>query len=611
MKNPRIKASTSQVIVLALLFGFAIFFFTYPFIHFWSFVLAISSIGIAIITLHRKQVVEPKTSGIYIVGVVNEVHYEKSDQKTGTEIKRFDVYPRKIDLENDLLAMKGQNNVTISGIAGTGKSVLTCFLINEMKQFKKIIFQFDPQDHYKEMGIPTLFLNKYAPDVFKDPNSFAEAWETAFQGDATTYRAIPDIVKGIASRSRNWQEFKKILDDEIKQLGKADIITVGAYNAIKRQLSRVYMDKVMEYSIPDNLVISFEGMDIRAFQFYGDWILRNLYKELLQANSTRAGTMLVIDEASQFKNEEKPILPSIMALIRKRGSLLMGTQFVSDLKGIRGNARTQLAFYTNEGTDLDEVKKISDVYHWIIQRLQPHEFIDLSQSGSQNGIFVYSLKNPVPDYKQVIEWKPDETEEKDEANSKSEGSKELNIPDEIIKLLNQPANQQDLAKRFVKEFGKTVDYWKMNLKESLKNLVLQREISATETEYVKWDSNNPNKAYLIKKAIIYHKKNDYSYHDWLVQISADILYHKGFTPKIQPHGLPLSDILAETPKRIAVEIEIGTKNGYKLEETKKRIQDFERDGYEVFVIVPNVEVKPKYKDFKNVMTPLELWGKEI
>ena len=606
MKNPRIKASTPQILAISFLFGFAMFFFTYPFIHFWAFVLAISSIGIAIITLHRKQNEKPNQSGLYAIAVVKEIQYEKSDQKTGREIKLFELYPRKLELEEDFLSLKGQNNITISGVAGSGKSVLTMFIIDQLKQFKKIIFQFDPQDHYKEMGIPTLFLKEYAPNVFKDPNSFAEAWETAFQGDATTYRAIPDIVKNIASKSQSWQDFKKILFEEMQQHAKDDIITTGAYNAIARQLSRVYMDKVTDYSLPDNLVISFEDMDIRAFRFYGDWILRTLYKELLQKDSPRAGTMLFIDEASQFRNEEKPVLPSIMALIRKRGAMLMGTQFVSDLKGIRGNAKTQFAFYTNEGEDLDEVKTLSESYHWVIQRLNPYEFVDLAQKNSHEGIFIYKLIDPKPEFKPVQEWKP---QEEKEDYGKGRGSQEIDIPKEIVRLLSIPANQQDLAKRFSQEYGKNVEFWKLKLKGYLKIMQMNNEISADLTDYVKFGADG--RVYEIRKSIVYHRKGDYSYHDFLVNAVADILFHKGLLPKIQAHGLPLADIMVE-PK-LAFEIETGSKNGYKIEETKQRVEDFAKEGYKVFVIVPNQEIKRKYVDagFSNVFTALELKEAEI
>jgi competence CoiA-like predicted nuclease len=105
---------------------------------------------------------------------------------------------------------------------------------------------------------------------------------------------------------------------------------------------------------------------------------------------------------------------------------------------------------------------------------------------------------------------------------------------------------------------------------------------------------------------VYHRKGDYSYHDFLVNAVADILFHKGLLPKIQAHGLPLADIMVE-PK-LAFEIETGSKNGYKIEETRQRVDGFEKEGYRVYIIVPNQEIKKKYAEagFSNVFTLLEL-----
>lgn len=92
---------------------------------------------IGVIILYKKQDETPKKSGLYAIAVVKEIQYEKSDQKTGREIKRFELYPRGLELEEDFLSLKGQNNITISGVAGSGKSVLTMFIIDQLKQFKK------------------------------------------------------------------------------------------------------------------------------------------------------------------------------------------------------------------------------------------------------------------------------------------------------------------------------------------------------------------------------------------------------------------------------------------------------------------------------------------
>lgn len=57
---------------------------------------------------------------------------------------------------------------------------------------------------------------------------------------------------------------------------------------------------------------------------------------------------------------------------------------------------------------------------------------------------------------------------------------------------------------------------------------------------------------------------------------------------------PLQDILVVKPKT-AYEIETGVKNGYKIDETEDMIKRYEKEGYAAYVIVPNAEVKEKYR----------------
>lgn len=608
--NLKPKATKLKEAGMGFLIALLAYFVLYSFIplsadvilFFWLW--AIGTFVVSKIDDHTVKRIR-NNNALTITSLIEEVQYGKADEKSGREILRVELYPRVISFEQ-YLSEKSNNNITISGGAGSGKTTLQYYIINMMDNFKRIIFQFDPQDHYKNMGIPTLFLKKYSPNVFKDPNSLASAWETAFQGDATTYKAIPDIVKNLAVKSSNWQEFKKNLETEISQLNKADIITVGAYNAIQRQLTRVYKEKLIDYDIPENLVIDFEGLDDRGFIFYADWILRMLFSELQQENSRRQNTMIFIDEAKQFQNADNPILPKIMALIRKRGALLLSTQFISDLQGMRGNAQTQFAFYSNEGKDLDTASKISEAYHWILQRLHPFEFLDLAQSDSHNGIFVFRLFNPEPNFQDVVEWKPEMTEGQEEYEADTDkDTTPLKISnDTILEALNAPMNQQDLAKLFTKRYGQDVNYWKMRLKGILKTMVTQNEINAKNTDFVKFSKG---KAYEVKDSIIYYTKDSYSYHDWLVERTAEILRIKGYEPEIQEHGVSTADIICENEK-LAFEIETGTKQGYKLEETKGRFEKYQKNGYEVYVIVPNEETKAKYGEYQ-AMTVLELYEK--
>lgn len=575
-------------------YGVAIFLF------FWFW--AIFSI---ILIKYDSNITVKKPNALGIIGFVNEIQYGKDEKvKVGREILKTEVYPRIVDFQ-DYLVGKGHNkNIAIIGMAGSGKTELTYYIINQMR-YHKIIFQYKNSDRYSELGFPVLFLKNYSPDVFRDKEAFTQSWITAFavENRGITASQIIPLVRNAVNKCSNWQEFKVEIDKELKE--NEGTITGNALSDIRLKLDSVYSEKQYDIEIPQDIVIDFEDLNKSAFVFYAEYLLRELYEEIKEG--TRKDTMIFVDEAHVFTKTDNTIIPELSAIIRSRGAFLFATQRASTIAGdIKGNAGTQFCFKQTERDDLNVVSALSEPYHWIAQRLRPYEFVDLAQADSHTGIYVFQLINPEPDFKPVVEWKPERQERKEnkEQNSQSERSSSVDILKEIIRLLNQPANQQDLAKRFAKEYGSSVDYWKMSLKTYLKRMHQQGEISATETDYIKW---NNNKEYPISNSLIYHRKGDYSYHDWLVGITANVLYHKGFAPQIQAHGLPLADILVESPNMLAFEIETGSKNGYKMEETKERIGDFEKQGYKVYVIVPNDEVKEKYKGFANVFTALELW----
>jgi hypothetical protein len=566
---------------------------------FWIW--AISASVLLKIGMRRKIKSE---NALTIQALVEEIQYGKSEkEKTGREVLRTEIYPRIIDFSK-YLEEKGHNkNIAIIGMAGSGKTELTYYIISQMKQYHKVIFQYKNSDRYRELGYPVLFLKNYSPNVFKDKEAFTQAWVTAFAVENRGIMAsqITPLVRTAVGKSNNWQEFKAEIDKQMKET--EGTLTGSVYTDIRLKMDSVYSDKQYDIEIPEDIVVDFEGLNKDAFVFYAEYLLRELYEEVKAG--TRTGTMIFVDEAHVFTRTNNTIIPELSAIIRSRGAFLFATQRASTIAGdIKGNAGTQFCFKQTERDDLNQVSALSEPYHWIVQRLKPYEFVDLAQSESHLGVFCFQLENPKPDFKPVVEWKPEgKHEENKSQDGKSEGSSVEDIPNEVRKLLDSPANQQDLAKRFVKEYGREVNYWKMTLKASLKKMHQQGDIGATLTDYVKW---NNDKSYPILDSLVYHRTGDYSYHDWLVGITADILYQMGLIPQVQAHGLPLADILVEKPK-LAFEIETGSKNGYKIEETKERIADFEKQGYKVYVIVPNQEVKQKYKDFENVYTALEYW----
>jgi len=574
--------------------------------------------------LWRAQFVSPKKiqNKIVITGQVKELQYTKKDEKTGREIVREDTYLRVVDFRK-YLNSKTNNNITISGGAGSGKTQLTYYIIDQMKDLKRIIFQFDPQDKYDQLGIPVLYLEKFAPNVFADPNSLSEAWETAFSADATTYKAIPDFVKTLALKSHNWHDFKDFLEKMIAENTNGDMITIGALNAIQRQLKRVYMDKLIEYRLPESIVINFRNMDLKSFIFYADFLLRSLHKELLKNDNLRQGTMLFIDEAKQFQNTEKPILPAIMALIRKRGAMLIGTQFVSDLRGIRGNARTQFAFTTNEGADLDDITKISIPYHWAIQSLRDYEFLDLAQIDHHHQIWIYKLSDPKPEFKPIVEWKPiiengksdndskgkGSSEKAERSKAEAEGKEKVDYQKVIFEFLSQAGNISELGKRFAERYGGKGEDWKRDIKNIPKKMIDLKEIDAKSVDFVKFKDGKP---IISRGTIVYYRKdeNPSGLHTYLVNGTADVIFHKGITDfKIMPSGIGTADI--ETDK-YAFEIETGLKND--INDIKGRIEQYKKQGKETIIIISNQSEKKKYiekySDIR-VLTLPELWEAEL
>ncbi len=615
MKEPVIRKGWSGVVAFSMLLGFAVFLISAGVLNYyysvfgWSFgiLLGVVVFGISVAVLRpRKQVISSSVQNrLAIIGIIKEREKMVDGKLIGREIVRLDVYPRYVDLQNDILIQKGSNkNIAIIGMAGSGKTELTYYIISQMKEYHKIIFQYKNTDRYRELGYPVLFLKKYSPDVFRDKEAFTQAWVTAFSVEnrgITASQVIP-LIRNAVNKCSNWKEFKAEIEQELKE--NEGTITGNALADIRLKLDSVYSERQYNIEIPQSVVIDFEGLNKDAFIFYAENIMRELYEEIKRG--TRDKTMIFVDEAHVFTKSGNTIIPELSAIIRSRGAFLFATQRASTIAGdIKGNAGTQFCFLQTEKEDLDQIKALSEPYHWIVQRLYPYEFIDLAQKDSHEGIYIYRLINPKPQFKPVQEWKPEGAEEKEEDN-KSKGSAEMDIPQEIVRLLTTPANQQDLAKRFTREYGKDVNYWKMTLKAFLKTMHIQGEISGTETSYVKFIQDKP---YEIRNSLVYHKIGDYSYHDWLVRVVADILFRKGFTPIIQAHGLSIPDIIVEKEK-LAVEIETGSKQGYKVEETTERIKGLEKEGYKVYVIVPNEEVKEKYKEFKNVMTALELF-KEV
>lgn len=607
-RKPKRKAGNGLFVFFVFLVSFLTFILSYDFIsvQYAPLITVIVFLWAFGLLWRIRNTSNPKYvhNKISIISVVEEVQHTKDEKETGREIVHSATYLRVVDF-NKYVDSKGQNkNIAIIGMAGSGKTQLTYYIISQMP-YKKIIFQYKNSDRYRELGYPVLFLNKFSPNVFHDKEAFTQAWLTAFavENRGITASQIIPLVRNAVNQCNNWQEFKAEIEKQAK--AQEGTITGNALTDILLKLDSVYSEKQYEIAIPDEIVIDFEGLNKDAFVFYAEYLLRELYEEI--KNGTRVNTMIFVDEAHVFTKANNTIIPELSAIIRSRGAFLFATQRASSIAGdIKGNAGTQFCFKQTERDDLNEVSALSEPFHWIVQRLRPFEFVDLAQPDSHQGIYTFMLIRPKVDFKPVSEWKPESPERKQEAQM----SQQVNIDylKEIIHILEHSRNVQDIAKILAQKFRNSeskedIGYYKLKIKGILAKMVINNEIIAERTENVKFKDD---KDYVVSE-VVYSRKagNPSDYHEYLVNSCADILNRKGIIPHIQPSGIGTADI--ETDK-IAYEIETGLKND--ISDIGHRIEKYRKAGQETIIIVSNKEAKAKYEDkYPNikVLTLVDLW----
>ncbi|EQB69324.1 MAG: hypothetical protein AMDU5_GPLC00004G0294 [Thermoplasmatales archaeon Gpl] len=545
-----------------------------------------------------------------IVEIANaKLTWHENDLGRGWQKDRTEIYWKVRNIE-DYLKTKGNNRIiAVMGASRSGKSQLVYKLIQSVKEQKKIIFQFKATDEYTRLGFPVLYVHKAVPNVFVSPEGVARAFITAFPISTSmqgiTASTVRGQVKQIAEKSKNWQDFKKILDDLYQH--ENDSITKGALKFIQNNLPIIYRENVLNYELPDACVLDFEGgenreVDMQFFVFYSEFMLNQLSKEIW---NKRQNTLFVIDEAHLLTKSGFSIIPEMSALIGAKGSMILASQRIADLQGqALDNCKTQFTFKQTGKENLDEVRAISDLFHEVVgQMLSTYEFCDIGQDRPDVVIKIFQLVRPQPVYFDVEELKIQAEQKKSKTDNTLDYSKT------IVELLSQAGNIQDLAKRIAKIYGGKGDDYRLKIKDIPKKLVKLNEINVELVDYVKF---NDKQVFVVNNSTIYFRKNENpsGLHTYIVNMTANVLYHKGISDfKIQPAGIGTADI--ESGKYV-FEIETGLKND--INDLKGRIDFYKKEGKETIIIVPNQEAKQKYKDKYldvKVLTIPELWESEL
>lgn len=579
IKEPVTVKGTIYLIAFAFMVSSIIFIATYGAGQI-GYAIRIGGTGIIFIIvlailLNKTHHPTERTDSLAISGIDKEV--VEQDATTNLKYRKFqhfDSYPRYFDL-HQILENKPNKNISVIGMAGSGKTQLTYKIISEMKEYKKVIFQYKNSDRYKELGYPTLKIRQISPDVFEDKEAFSMAWITAFsiENRGITAGQILPLVRNAVNVSRNWKEFK----EEIERQGKKErgTITGAALTDIKLKLDTVYSERQFTVPLPDEIVVDFSGIPKEKFVFMAEWLLRLLYKEIREGK--REGTMIFVDEAHLFTNTTNTIIPELSAIIRSRGAFLFSTQRASTIAGdIKGNAGTQFCFKQTEEDDLRVINAISPLLGFSIKELKMYEFLDLAQNNINDVAFQTKLCNPKPQFYPEKEWTPEVSDEE----------KAMDYTTEAIKALDKARNVQSIAKKISQNYNLDRDRLKMNIIPILKRMVSSGELNVIEVENAK----------IVKDRIqsinekIYFKPNTEQLHEYLVKSVGDILYLKGIKFKIEEQGKSVPDI---TGRDFVAEIETGLKK--RRDDLDGRVEKAKSEGKVVFIITPNQEIKKLYK----------------
>lgn len=618
--KPHTKAGIGKIIAVSFLFVILIFLVVAFFVGVPNAVYIIfpSWLFIVLLLFKMNGNVSNDLNNKIIIKSLAKLVWHEDDTGRGWAKERRDVYPRIVDI-NEYLDSKGKNRIiAVMGSSRSGKSQVVYNLIQSLPETKKIIFQFKSTDNYVHLGYPVLYIHKAVPNVFISPEAVARAFLTAFpismSMQGITASTVRGQVKQIAEKSKNWIDFQKILDEMLEN--ERENITKGALKFIQNNLPIIYREKVLNYELPDECVIDFEGsenteVDMQFFVFYSEFLLNQLSKQVW---NKRQNTMFVIDEAHLLTKSGFSIISEMTALIGAKGSMILASQRIADLKGqALDNCKTQFSFKQTGKENLDEVRALSDLFHEVVgQMLDTYEFCDIGQNRPDIEINIFQLLFPKPIFWPIKELTIFGSTENTEKDKTAQDENDIDYQKEVIQALEHAKNVQDIAKFLSKKIRNSVNkedigYFKLKIKNILNRMVVNQNIIAERTDNVKFKDG---KEYVVSEVVYCRKTgNPSDYHEYLVNSCSDILNKKDIIPRIQPAGIGTADI--ETEKAV-YEIETGLKND--ITDIKDRIEKYRKEGRETLIIVPNQDAKQKYREkYPNIkiFTLPELWGSAL
>ena len=302
---------------------------------------------------------------------------------------------------------KRNPSVLISGRPGMGKTELMKLLLVHQK-IPKVVFSFKPSDAYLQLPYQIMDVSRHTPDPFQDADAFLMAYELAHpvnvRGIMLSEAAA--MVKGLASRSRSWDEFRRNLNSAKR--GATDI-QKEALALIEGQTESLAVGEgTFKIDLTKDIVLDFSSLDESAKTFYAEIALRQIWESLAtgpvafaQYGRTNVRLLIAIDELHRLMQVYgefgvKSVIDTLLRMVRQFGGIYAATQNLTDVPDrLRNLFGTQLVFNTSSENDLEAMRKVEPGYAWVAKELGAYRFIDVTFRTAREGLVPVFEAEPV------------------------------------------------------------------------------------------------------------------------------------------------------------------------------------------------------------------------
>jgi len=531
----------------------------------------------------------PAKSGAVAIGAVREAAVRGSGSaieitpaNTPTRMlpQRFELLARSVDLKSYILG-KANRNVLICGVPGSGKSLLTRYLLEQFDG-QKIIFSFKANDIYLDLGYPIVDMSRSVPDAFLDKEALVNAFMLTYPMNLSgiTAQSIPQNVRELAGESGSWDGLFRNIETRLK--ATKDRTQKAALVFIKENAKPLAAKGSQLAPIGDgNIVFDFSGLNESAKTFYAELLLRQAWKDI--SAMRRQGLIICIDEAHRLTrgntHSAQSIYGDVARLIRAFGMLWTTTQYYTDMGDFVGMFDTQFLFKTNHHADLSALREIDAKLSWAASTMPKHRFTDASYG---------EIHYVVPEF--TLYYSPAAAGERTYAAGAEhiigmpDAAQKIDYEQEVLEILDKEglAYPTRMGKAIADKYGMEKDKAKLGVKGALEELRRSGRIASMPIHREGKDMV----AYYMKDA------NESGLHRGMQDEVVGLLKARKIKiMEISKPGVRNSPDI-ETPD-LSIEIETGLKHSTTA--LNERISKSEK---RVVIVVPDETVKKRYDSLK-------------